>query len=110
MVDNAEKPFCEVNLARSKAYSPIAIAGRGFGLDGVLIIPNGMFANEKGHLSGIDSQLRKDILKCSCHLWQEGMVCDRLRSAVRDSQPNYHAIGILLNIGQSASTSHHLHT
>lgn len=47
IVDKAEKPFSWAKVAKSKAYSPIAVATRGFGLPEVLMMPNGMLAREK---------------------------------------------------------------
>ena len=42
--------------AKSRACSPIAIAGRGDGEEVVVMIPNGMLASEKWDARGIGSQ------------------------------------------------------
>ena len=51
-----EKPSCDANASRSRAYSPIATAVRGVGEDVVLMIPKGRLAREKWHVLGIKIQ------------------------------------------------------
>lgn len=53
---SSEKPLSNENAAKSRAYSPMATAGRGDGDEAVLMIPNGMLASEKWDVRGIGSQ------------------------------------------------------
>lgn len=50
------KPPFFVNVDKSSAYSPMAIAGTGTFDLGVVIMPKGMFAREKCDFAGIGSQ------------------------------------------------------
>lgn len=55
MEDSEENPPAAENLERSRAYSPMATAGLGFASSSVLMMPNGIFASEKGELGEIGS-------------------------------------------------------
>jgi len=50
-----ENPSAAARAERSRAKSPIATAGLGLELSGVLIIPNGMLASENGESGEIGS-------------------------------------------------------
>lgn len=52
----AEKPRPAVKAARSRAWPPRAMAGRGEGLEAVLIIPNGRLSREKAEVAGMGCQ------------------------------------------------------
>ena len=54
--DISEKPLLEAKACRSRAYSPIAIAGRGEVSVAVLMMPKGRLAREKWEPCGMGSQ------------------------------------------------------
>lgn len=56
MAGHSEKPELEAKTERSRAYFPIATPTCGEDEAGVVIIPNGMLAREKGESLGTSSQ------------------------------------------------------
>lgn len=56
MEGRAENPLLEENRARSSAWSPMAMAGRGVLEEAVEMIPKGMLAREKCEVREIGSQ------------------------------------------------------
>lgn len=55
-----------MKASKSRAKSPIAIAGRGLVFAFVLIMPKGMFESEKWQSAAIGSQLLRDMIKRGC--------------------------------------------
>lgn len=63
MDGRCENPKLAAKTARSRAWSPIAIAGRGSFDFGVEMMPKGMLAREKCDLGGIGNHDFRDIAK-----------------------------------------------
>jgi hypothetical protein len=67
------------NSWRSRAWSPIATAGRGVGFDVVEMIPNGRFAKEKWLDLGMGNHDFKDAIlldRCSIITVASSKVCE----------------------------------
>lgn len=54
--DSSEKPLLAANTARSSAWLPMAMAGRGVRSSRVEMMPNGMLSSPKCESDGTDSQ------------------------------------------------------
>jgi len=63
MIEREEKPFAAVKSSRSSAWSPIAIAGCGCGLEAWEIMPKGMLARENCEVGEIWNQESKAIVR-----------------------------------------------
>ena len=66
MTGRKEKPLAEAKMERERAWVPIAIAGWGVGVSGVLMMPKGMLAREKCESGGVGSQDLGAIFVCRC--------------------------------------------
>lgn len=67
-----------MNVDRSSAYSPMAIAGTGTLDLGVVMIPKGMLAREKCDFAGIESQDAILLLLPECNARMEESVQSKI--------------------------------